>query len=197
MKTYKLTAIALTSILLFSFNIKSLNEVIDYLSFGKVVSFNNEKYTLSWSSNPTNSYNKQEYLVNPLKNESKRSMIIVEAVEGEIEASDALNFKIQELEKRKEWDYVANYKVYTNEDKKNEAIIDFVVSDTGTIYEWNLYRYQTQIDKKKTKKLVLFAYSYRDSLNDNEDLKAFFNHITKYKVNLINQLQAYKIPQIK
>jgi hypothetical protein len=167
-------------------------DVVDYLSVGKHLNFNGEKYELKWSSHPSDNYYKQEYLKQGEEPGSHHNMILVEAIQGNLKIKDALTAKATELNTRKNWDAVANYKVYENEKKPNEGIIDFVVSDTMTTYEWNLYRYQLQGET-----MVLFAYSYRDSLNDNDDLKKFFGHIKDNRQDMINKLQSYSIPQVK
>jgi len=61
-----------------------------------------------------------------------------------------------------------------------------------TNYELNLYRYQMQKGA-----MVLFAYSYCDSLNDDNDLKKFFGHTKEKREDMINKLQSYPIPEVK
>lgn len=167
-------------------------DIIDYLSVGKQLNFNGSKYDLKWSSHPSENYYKQEYLKQGEELGSYHNMILVEAIEGNLKVKDALKTKASELETRKKWDFVANYQVYENKNKPKEGIIDFVVSDTMTTYEWNLYRYQMQNGA-----MVLFAYSYRDSLNDDNDLKKFFGHIKGKREDMINKLQSYSIPEVK
>lgn len=169
-----------------------LPDILDYLSIGKQVNFNNEKYDLKWSSHPNDDYYKQEYLKRGEELNAYHNMLLFEAIWGNLTINDAVKSKVQELETRKSWDYVANYKVYENKNKPLEAIIDFVISDTMTTYEWNLYRYQ-----KQNGAMILFAYSYRDSLNDDNDLKIFFDRIKQKRIDLINELQAYSIPIVK
>ena len=169
-----------------------LPDIKEYLSVGKQLNFNAAKYDLKWSSHPSENYYKQEYLKQGEELETYHNMILVEAIEGNLKTSDAMNAKVTELEARKKWDFVANYRIYENKNKPTEGIIDFVVSDTMTTYEWNLYRYQMQKGA-----LVLFAYSYRDSLNDDNDLKKFFGHIKEKREDFINKLQSYSIPEVK
>jgi len=189
----KFITITLISIAFLSFAI--INS--DYLSIGNNLNFDNENYALKWSSNPTNNYYKQEYLRSADKLSKFNKMILVEAIEGNLTCSDAVKAKVGELEKRKKWDFVANYQVYENKNKPTEAIVDFVVSDTMTTYEWNLYRYQLQKDNNNKTYMVLFAYCYRDSLNDNNDLKKFFDYIKSNRNKMINKLTEYNIPKIR
>jgi hypothetical protein len=169
-----------------------LPDIHDYLSVGTQLNFNSATYDLKWSSHPSENYYKQEYLKQEEEFGSYHNMILFEAIEGTLKVKDALKTKASELEARKKWDYVANYQVYENKNKPAEGIIDFVVSDTMTTYEWNLYRYQMQKGA-----MVLFACSYRDSLNDDNDLKKFFGHIKEKREDMINKLQSFSIPEVK
>ncbi len=191
MKSKKLTDVLL--LLTFIFTVAmALPDIIDYLSVGKQLNFNDSKYDLKWSSHPSDNYYKQEYLKQGEELGSYHNMLLVEAIPGSLKIKDALKTKVTELDTRKKWDFVANYQVYENKNKPTEGIIDFVVSDTMTTYEWNLYRYQVQRGA-----LVLFAYSYRDSLNDDNDLKKFFGQIKERRENMINKLQSFSIPEVK
>jgi hypothetical protein len=167
-------------------------EVVDYLSIGRQLSFNGAKYDLKWSSHPSENYYKQEYLKQGEEFGSYHNMILAEAIAGSLKIKDAIKAKTAELDTRKKWDFVANYQVYENKNKPSEGIIDFVVSDTMTTYEWNLYRYQVQNGA-----MILFAYSYRDSLNDDNDLKKFFGHIKENRADMIDKLQRFSIPEVK
>jgi hypothetical protein len=185
--TFKSTII-LFSLVLFSF---TKDEITDFLKVGNELIFNNAKYILKWSSNPNDQHYKQEYLKQGEELPSYKNMILIEAVKSNLSTNEAVKLKITELDKRKKWDFVANYQVLENDKKPNEIIIDFVVSDTLTTYEWNLYRYQ-----KQNNNMILFAYSYKDSLNDDEDLKKFFNHIKSNRAKMVNKLQEQQIPNI-
>lgn len=190
-KKHFLTSGLFVLILIFIVAMK-LPDITDYLSIGNQLTFNKDKYDLKWSSHPSENYYKQEYLKQGEELETYHNMLLVEAIQGNLKIKDALKAKTKELDTRKTWDFVAKYNVYENKNKPTEGIIDFVVSDTMTTYEWNLYRYQMQ---KGT--MVLFAYSYRDSLNDDNDLKKFFGHIKEKRVDMINKLQSYSIPEVK
>jgi hypothetical protein len=190
--TKRILTIGLITATVVSFIAMKFPGIMDYLSVGKQLNFNGAKYDLKWSSHPSENYYKQEYLKQGEELGSYHNMILVETIEGNLKVKDALNTKASELETRKKWDFVANYQVYENKNKPTEGIIDFVVSDTMTIYEWNLYRYQMQKGA-----MILFAYSYRDSLNDDNDLKKFFGHIKEKREDMINKLQSYSIPEVK
>lgn len=172
-------------------------EVIDYLSAGKQLKFKRDSYSLAWSSHPSANYYKHEYLKDGESLSSYHNMLLLESTVGDFTIEEALNAKAAELNTRKKWDFVANYNVYENKEKPTEGIIDFVVSDTSTTYEWNLYRYQIQESANNKSSMVLFAYSYRDSLNDDNDLKKFFDRIKSKRTAFINELSGYSIPKVE
>lgn len=193
----QILTIGLAIVTILSLVSMTLPEIIDYLSIGKQLNFNNSKYDLKWSAHPSEKYYKQEYLKQGEELGKYHNMLLVEGIEGNMKIKDALKAKATELDLRKKWDFVANYQVYENKNKPTEGIIDFVVSDTMTTYEWNLYRYQLQKGNNNENTMVLFAYSYRDSLNDDNDLKKFFDHIKDKREDFINKLQSYTIPEVK
>ena len=193
-KTLLLTT--LVCVVLTSFTIFKFPEIKDYLKTGHEIMFNKDKYVLKWSSHPSENYYKQEYLKSGEELTNYHNMILVEAINDDIKIKDVLKLKVDELELRKKWDYVANYQVLENKDLKTEGVIDFVVSDTMYIYEWNLYRYQVQQIPGKKNVMVLFAYSFRDSLNDDNDLKKFFDDIKANRVGRINQLTSFEVPKV-
>lgn len=80
-------------------------------------------------------------------------------------------------------------------EKNGEKILDFCISDGKFIYEWNLYRYMKQ-KYKKDNYVVLCAFTYRDSLLTNDDLKPFFNRIVENREDYIKKLGEVKIPSI-
>lgn len=195
MKT-KLHSITICLLIISPILVLGIDGIIDYLSVGKQLDFNKETYHLAWSSKPSEIYYKQEYLLKGETPQHYHKMILVEAIAANLPIEKALKVKVQELNARKTWDYVANYQVFENKDKPEEGMIDFVMSDTMYTYEWNLYRYQLQTGVNKQKYLVLMAYSYRDSLNNDDDLKRFFGHIKSNRLQLLDQLQAYPIPKV-
>jgi len=188
--------IGFLGLILTSFTMINGDDAIDFLSIGEQIEFNGEKYNLEWSSNPSTNYYKQEYLRENDNNLNKyNKMMIIEAIKGDLTVDQAAGVKIQDLENLKKKNPVVNYLRFDNE-KTKETMIDFVVSDGAYIYEWNVYRYQQQ-KNKKDKYMVLYAYSYRDSLNDNNDLKKFFEHIKENRKDIINKVGNLKLPKVK
>lgn len=165
----------------------------DYLGIGNKLTFNNQDFNLAWSSNPMSGYYKQEYLLDSSTVENYNEMILIEAIEGKISPQLAVDLKVSELKKMKEENPVINWNVYQD---KDEFIIDFILTDKATVYEWNLYRYTTVKDSKKQKYLLLRAYSFKDNLFTNDDLKPFFNRIVENRNDFIAKLSKFELPQL-
>ncbi|HLP56819.1 MAG TPA: hypothetical protein VK151_17400 [Fluviicola sp.] len=162
----------------------------DYLGVGELIEFNDKSYRLAWSSNPLEGYYKQEYLTDSTTLENFNELFMVEAIKGDISPNDAANVKVSELQEWKKSNPVVNWNVY---EKEEGRIIDFVVTDGGFVYEWNIYRYLTQKNKKK-KFLLLYAYSYKDSVVSTNDLKVFFDRIVENRNTVIAKLGELELP---
>ncbi|RYM30856.1 hypothetical protein ERX46_17390 [Brumimicrobium glaciale] len=184
----KYILLSLTVFLCISFT--TLNSPKDFLGVGEKIIFNKKEYSLVWSSNPSNNYYKQEYLPDGKTLKEYNDMIIIESLIGDLSVEDAVKFKISELDQLRNTNPVVNYNVY---DRGNEKIIDFVISDGAYIFEWNLYKYKNE----KGKALVLYAYTYRDSLVNNDALKPFFGRIRDNRDEMIKQLGELKLPKVK
>jgi hypothetical protein len=171
-------------------------KVKDYLHIPGPVEFNKTKYNLSWSSHPSATYYKQEYIPSGQSVEKFTNMIMIEAVTGEFSLQDVVKSKTTELDNRKLADKVTNYRVIENK-ATGEYLLDFVISAPGdnnnSIVEWNAYRYRKLSDKSGKNGIMLFAYSRR----------AYGSATTKFLEGLknersadINALAAYTIPQV-
>jgi len=171
----------------------SIVSTTNYLGTTDTLTFNGLKYSLVWSSNPSQGYYKQEYLLNSTTIEDYNEMILMEALKGKVSPEVAAQLKIDELKELKKNNPVINWNLYEN---KNEVIIDFVITDKATQYEWNLYRYSVLKNSDGQKYLVLYAYSYKDTLYTNEDLKPFFNRILENRDSLIPKLGEFKLPEL-
>lgn len=166
----------------------------NYLGTTDTLIFNESKYALVWSSNPAQGYYKHEYLLDKTTLENYNEMFLVEALKGKITPKMAAQMKIDELKELKKDNPVINWNLYEN---NNDIILDFVISDQETQYEWNLYHYTVQKNVSGQKYLVLYAYSYKDSLFTNEDLKPFFNRILENRESLITKLGEFNLPELK
>ncbi|AFD06116.1 hypothetical protein [Solitalea canadensis] len=161
--------------------------VQNYLSSAETISIGGINYQLSWSSNPNNSYYKQEYLPKGQKAEKYTEMLLLEVVKGNITVKQAVSSQIELIQQRKGTDPVANYSVIENIEK-NEVILDFLMSQDD-IVEWNAYRYKL-VDGKA---IQLFGMSKRSYGNSTEFLTSLKSARTTY----INQLATAEVPKIK
>ena len=166
--------------------------VQDYLGVGESIEFNNKNYQLAWSSNPIEGYYKQEYLTDSSSLENYHELFIVEAIKGDVSPNDAAGVKVAELKEWKKNNPVINWNVY---EKGEERVIDFVVSDGDVVFEWNIYRYLPQKNKKK-KFLLLYAYSYKDSIVSKDDLKLFFDRILANRNTVIEKIGELNLPLV-
>lgn len=195
MKIKNLYYIAILALVLTSFTVLKNDTLKDYLAIGNKIEFNIESYSLKWSANPSPNYYKQEYLRAGDQFPNYQKMIIVEAIKGNLTATQASNAKIAELENWKKSNPIVQYEKLEIKDK-NEIIVDFIVSDGKSIYEWNVYHYQEQ--KNETGNyLVLFCYSYRGYASKKEDANNFLNFVKKTKTETIAKIKKKEVPKIK
>lgn len=193
-KVYQIITIGLLSLLCISAS-KLNADPIDFLSVGKNIEFNKESFELKWSSHPSDNYYKQEYLRKDDKFPKYKKMIMVEAVEGEISGNQAAEGKIMELENWKKKNPIVKYQKIENKEK-NEVLLDFILTDGKSIYEWNIYRYQNQ-KSKSGNYLVLYSYSHRGYITNKEEEAKFFNSVKEIKADLINKVNAISLPNVK
>ncbi|OYX86766.1 MAG: hypothetical protein B7Y83_00060 [Flavobacteriales bacterium 32-34-25] len=174
-----------------SFTIK---DVIDYLSTGSELSFNNEKYDLAWSSHPNATYYKQEYLRKSDKLEKYEKMILVEAIKTSLNPEKASQIKINELTNLKKTNPIVNFK-QAESSNQNDKIISFTISG-GNILEWNVYKYQQQQIENENM-IILYAYSFRNYVSTKEDVTKFMNHVKNNENQMIETINKTNIPKVK
>ena len=121
MKRISVTLIVLISCLaIFS------QETIDYLNVGKTIKFGKQKYSLAWSSHPTDYYYIQEWLPKGEAFDNYSQMFTVSLhFSEELTPLIAVQSKAAELDKRGMYDKICNYNIFENGD---EYILDFLVS---------------------------------------------------------------------
>ncbi|PVY41879.1 hypothetical protein [Pontibacter virosus] len=169
----------------------------DYLNIPGPINFNETAFNLAWSSNPTPTYFKQEYIPAGEVVERYSQMILVEAVYGDLTVEDAVRAQVNVIQQRKKTDEVAQYQIIENPNT-GEIILDFLMS-AGTkkkldVVEWNAYRYKGFQDEKGRKGILLFALSRR-GYNDN--ITPFLKGLKDERINFINLLGAYEMPVVR
>jgi hypothetical protein len=162
----------------------------DALGIPGPIVFEDTAFELVWTSHPTETYYKQEYLPAGEAVESYSQMFMVDVlVEGATPESAAADM-IAGLEQRKASDPVVNYDMIGNE-ATGELILDFLLSDasTGTvIVEWNAYRYVPFGDG-----LALFAISRRGY---DDDASAFIGRLADWRTSSIQSLATMELPKV-
>lgn len=164
--------------------------VKDVLGIPGPISLDGESYALAWSSQPSPSYRKQEYLPAGQQLASYTQMVMVEAMTGGATIQDAVAIKVDMLKQRKATDPLVNYDVIRN-DSTGDMMLDFIMSDrsTGTlIVEWNAYRY-TKLDDG----VALFAVSRRGY---GDQAKAFLVGLKSMRPKTINALAKLTLPAV-
>lgn len=169
-------------------------DIIDYLSVGSELSFNNEKYDLAWSSHPNATYFKQEYLRKSDKLEKYEKMLMVEAIKTTLNPEKASQMKINELTNLKRTNPIVNFK-QVQSSNQNDKIISFTISG-GNILEWNVYRYQQQQIENENM-IILYAYSYRNYVSTKEEVTKFMDYVKNNENKMIETITKTNIPKVK
>lgn len=164
----------------------------DYLNLPGPIIFQDQTFSLAWSSRPSDGYAKHEYVPQGQKLETFSDMFLVEAVTGAITPGQAAKQQIEALEARKSGDPLLNYELLENR-ATGEIILDFLVSDMkgDTRVEWNAYRYVT-LDGGG---VGLFAISRRAYGEDGA--KPFLAGLMSTRAASIEALARYDIPDIQ
>ncbi len=191
------STLLLLAIFLLVNNAKAQTTIKDYLSVPGPITFDTVSYALSWSSHPSDHYYKLEYLPNGADPEKFKQMLMIEFVEGEFGAKDAVNLKIAELKELKKTNPVVNYDIM---EKKGEYLLDFVVSQNSAdgrqvlVLERNVYHYKKVQDASGRRGILLFAVSTRSYGNE---IDTYFSYLKAHRNDMINDVARYSLPVIK
>ena len=187
----------LLSIFLPAIHARAQTRVKDYLSVPGPIAFDSIGYSLSWSSHPSDHYFKHEYLPQGDDPDRYKQMLLIEFVEGDLTAKDAVNAKASELKKLKETNPVVNYNVMEN---KGEYLLDFVISQNSAdgqkvlVLERNVYHYKQVSDATGRKGVLLFGVSTRAYGNE---IDTYFPYLKAHKDQMINTVANYRMPAIR
>ena len=136
------------------------NPVTEYLNVPGPIVLNKDTFKLAWSSHPSATYYKQEYIGAKDNIEKFKKMVMVEVLVGNEKAADLAKAKIAELKQLKLTNPLVNHEVFQ---KNGEYIIDFLLSQNSpdgkkvSIIERNVYRYKEVTDKNGKKAMLLFG----------------------------------------
>jgi hypothetical protein len=168
---------------------------VDRLGIKGPINFNNSVYNLSWSSHPSATYYKQEYLPKGEDANKFKSMVMVEAVTGSIVLKNVVDAKITELKSLGATNHFISYEKFYN-DEKNEYLLDFVITQnspdnkSALIAERNVYRYKKLASNNG---IMLFAISTRSY---GADTKAFLAAVKSDRKTLVDKMRAFSLPSV-
>jgi hypothetical protein len=176
---------------------QTTNSPVDYLNVPGPISFNNTSYNLSWTSHPSETYYKQEYLVKGDNADKFKTMLLLEVLTGATNLKNIADSKVAELKNMKITNPVVTYELTANS-TTGEYFLDFVVSDNGpngkvNIAERNIYRYTTFTDKAGKKGILLFGISIRSYGNDTGK---FLASLKLNRNDLLTKVKQFRMPGI-
>ncbi len=193
---FRQTIAATAIVTLFSVLPAQAQDATDYLGVPGPITIGGTDYMLSWSSNPSEGYFKQEYLPEGAVPESYESMVMVEFLASDMPLTDVISAQMQMINARKATDPVANAALLQN-DQTGEFVLDFLLSakdENGEfILEWNGYRYaEAEFDGENG--ASLFAISERAYGNDAAE--AFLGNLREFKAQRILDLTQADLPKL-
>jgi len=160
--------------------------------------FEKTSYNLSWSSHPSATYYKQEYLAKGVNPDRYSEMFMIEFLADELASPKNMALeKITSTNDRKQIDPYAFAEILKQDKNGNDVLINFIQSDANGkaagIVEWNTYRYIKITTKEGKKGLLLLAISRRGY---GKSIPAFLSKIKSQKSNTAAALATFKIPVI-
>ena len=161
----------------------------DFLGVSSIT-LDGQVYNLKWS-NANKTRIIEEYLLPQESVARYNTKLILEIQAGET-VEDIVEAKLAELANEKREGRVLDYKKMES-DNPDEIVLEFTV---GVVreqeiqnVEWNVYRYKHNIDY-----VLLFAMSRR--AYEKENVSAFMEEIGKNRLNWINLIVNYKLPDL-
>lgn len=194
---FRQTITATATLALLSLTPALAQDKTDYLGVPGPITVGDTAYALSWSSNPSEGYYKQEYLPKGAVPETYDRMVMVEFLATDRPLTEVISAQTAMVEQRKATDPVANFAVFQNE-TNGEIVLDFLVSakdENGEfILEWNGYRYvEAEFDNQPG--ALLFAISER--AYGNEASEEFLKGLRDFKAGRIIDLSRADLPELK
>ncbi|MBJ3784149.1 hypothetical protein [Devosia sediminis] len=154
------------------------------------IEFEGVSFDLVWTSHPTDTDYKQEYLPAGQAVEAYQQMFMIDLMTDGPTPDVAANAMVQSLEQRRANDPVVNFEVIRNTGT-GEVILDFVLSsDDGEmlIVEWNAYRY-VPTDSG----LAMFGISRRGY---DDEVTDFLTNLKSMRQPAIEALAFMEVPGI-
>ncbi|MEO5806241.1 hypothetical protein [Devosia sp.] len=183
-------ALGLTLVMLPAAAVVAQDKTTEALGVPGPIQFAGGSYALSWTSHPSASYYKQEYLPDGQTSERYLSMFMLDVTTTGQTVENAVSAHISALEGRKSSDPMVNYNSIQNK-QTGEVILDCILSDTSgpeAVVEWDAYRYTPLGDG-----IAVFAISQRAYGNDIEPFLA--NQVDARQVS-IGELAKLELPKV-
>jgi len=171
---------------------------VDYLKVPGPVSFDQASYNLSWSSHPSATYYKQEYLSKGQNADRFQKMLMLEVLTGRINVKDIVDGKIAELKSMKAGNPFVTYEL-TALPARDEYLLDFLVTQNTPdgksvlIAERNVYHYKPNAGKTGQNGTILFAVTVRSY---DAEVKSFLEKIKTNKADLVGKVKAFVVPAV-
>jgi hypothetical protein len=171
---------------------------VNYLHTPASLTFSNSRYNFAWSSHPSATYYKQEYIKPGETVDNFSTMLMLELLNTNVHLRDVVNGKVAELKQMKTHNPYVNYETIYNKDK-NEYILDFLVTANSAdgkeirIAERNVYRYCVFKNKKGEPGVQLIAISSRSY---GSDVPGFMQSLKNGRAALVAKVVAFTIPAI-
>jgi hypothetical protein len=187
---------SIIALLLLLSSVSYAQHATDKLNVPGPISVGGKSHVLSWASNPSAGFYKQEYIPAGDDVSKFRSMVLLDVSMGNFQLKDIVIAKIAELKKMKETNPIVNYEMFQ---KNGEYLLDFLLSanaadgKTVDIVERNVYRYKSFTDKNGKKGILLFGVSVRSYGNE---IDSFLKALKTGKAALLNEVAQFTIPAI-
>ena len=197
MKSIQFFLITAVAIIFSATSSAQTTTTVDYLNVPGPIAFNNSSYNLSWTSHPSTSYYKQEYLVKGDDAAKFKTMLLLEVLTGNSNVKSIADSKVAELKNMKLTNPIVTYDLTSNA-STGEYFLDFVLSQNGpngkpTIVERNIYRYTTVTDKAGKKGILLFGVSVRSY---GAETGKFLTALKLNKNDLLTKVKQFTVPTV-
>lgn len=170
---------------------KEHEDITNYIGVSGPLTLDETEFYLAWSQRPSDFYFLQEYLPEGASLEHFGQMLAIHLTVNHQSLEEAVQFKIEELEKRMESDPICTYQVNQIKDT-DQYILDCMMSsgyDTpDAVAEFIIYRYIPYEISDEMFVLFVYAYSQRAYGSDVPDFLAFVDD--EYEHLLDSMVQA-------
>jgi hypothetical protein len=169
----------------------------DYLQVPGPLLFEKTAYHLVWTSHPTATIYKQEYIATGDDPARYKTMILLDLLLGSVPVKDIVEAKVSELRKLHDLNPIVSYQVRAL--PTGEFLLDFLLSQAAPdgkslhIVERNVYRYKQLTGPSGKKGVLLFGISQRSY---GADTKPFLASLQRTRADLPPKVEQVKLPVV-